>query len=178
MDITINNVDLNEDSWKKLPEQHNWKQVYSKAKYFLMSKLEEDQANDVISKIDSIVKMLVSNGDTYESLVLEIAVVYALIANTQFELKDLNLGINQYIEEGVKTLILAKEQDDLKSIFENKKMPYLNKIKLAEYICQLEKCESISNRFRVLAESKKVVDLFNGKTHKGLMKMLIELCKN
>ena len=63
-------------------------------------------------------------------------------------------------------------------IFENKKMPYLNKIKLAEYICQLEKCESISNRFRVLAESKKVVDLFNGKTHKGLMKMLIELCKN
>lgn len=178
MDISINNVDLNEDSWKNLPKQHSWKQTYANAKLVLSSKLTEEQSKDVLKKIDEVIEMLVRNGDTYESLVLEIAVVYTLLKHTQLELKDLNFKVSQYVEEGVNTLISASQQADLKSIFENKKMPYLNKIKLAEYICSLENSVSISSRFRVLAEAKKVIDLFNGKTHKGLMKILTEICKN
>lgn len=178
MDISINNVEFNEDSWKNLPKQLGWKQLYAKIKVVLTSKLTEDQTKGVLNEIDNIIEILVRKGDTYESLVLEIAIVYTLLTNTQLNLNDLNLNINQYVEEGVNTLVLASNQGDLKSIFENKKMPYLNKIKLAEYICSLENSKSISNRFRVLAEAKKVVELFGGITHKGLMKMLIELCKN
>ena len=178
MEISVHNVDFNEDSWKNLPNQTDWKQLYKSVKTFLNLKLSSEQSKEVVNKIDNVIDILVRYGDTYESLVLEIAVVYGVLTNTQFGLKDLNLNLSQYVEEGANALILSKEKGDISSIFENKKMPYLNKIKLAEYICLLQNNKSTINRFRALAEAKQVIETFNGKTHKGLMNMLTELCKN
>lgn len=178
MEISINNVEFNDDSWKNLPSQRSWKETYTKAKFFLMSKLLNDQATSVLDKIDKMIEILVRNGDTYENMVLEIAVVYSILTNTNYKLEDLSFSVNKNIENAVQTLVQAGEQNNLNLIFENKEMPYLNKIKLSEYILNLKQPTSVSARFKTLVEAKKIVETFSGKTHKGLMKMLIEACNN
>ncbi|MBQ9792818.1 MAG: hypothetical protein IJW32_03665 [Clostridia bacterium] len=170
-----------DDSWLSMPFTGNWKETYYFAKNNIKDNFNKKLASHIVDDIKAVLYHLVHDGNTYEDMVLNTAVLYLLVKKTGYDINLIQKKYDKFTYEGVKLLLDRENPDYLKNTFENDDFAYLNKIKLAEYIASLNK---LTNSKDVVEKTRKkklveyVVKTFEGKTHRGLMTLLKQTLKD
>lgn len=170
-----------DDSWLSMPFAENWKETYDFAKKHIEDNFNKKLASHMVDDIKAVLYYLVHDGNAYEDMVLNTAVLYLLVKKTGYNINLIEKDYDKFTYEGIKLLLDRENPDYLKNIFENDDFAYLNKIKLAEYIATLNK---LSNSEDVVEKTRKkkliehVIKTFNGKTHRGLMALLKQTLKD
>ena len=174
--MSINNKDilLDFDEDIVLPFTNEWKKTYS----FVVRKIEEHEKDckQLISKLNKMLNTIIKNGEAYEDIVLKVTMLYFLVKNTAENIEDLEKEYSSTIITNIKILLDDSSSKELDEIFLNKNYAYLNKIKLVEFIYMLKEInnEELVNKVKILAKIDNVIKNYKTKTHKKLMKILIE----
>lgn len=170
-----------DDSWLSMPFTGNWKETYYFAKNYIKDNFNKKLSSAMVDNIRAVLYYLVHNGNAYEDLVLNTAILYLLVKKTGYDINLIQKNYDKFTYEGVKLLLDRENPDYLKNTFENDDFAYLNKIKLAEYIASLNKLTNSKDVFEKTRKKKlieHVIKTFDGKTHKGLMTLLKQTLKD
>ena len=167
-----NLLDFGEDF--VLPFTNEWKKTYG----YAMRKIEESSKNfeQVKFQLDSVLNVIIKDGQVYEDVVLKTTILYFLAKNNFVDVEELKQNYSEIILENIEILLNDSNNKALDEIFLNKKYAYLNKIKLAELIALLNNTDNnkIINKIKLLTQVNTIIKNYKAKTHKKLMTMLIE----
>lgn len=161
--------------WDNLPNLFNWKDLLSNIEITLVENLPESEKNFIFQKIHKLVYTLVSHGDVYENIVIETAMLYLFAKYTKIEVDSFAEFYHKKIVEGVNVLI-SSTASNLETVFERTEIVYLGKIKLSEYLVEINDGEQLSRE--LIDEIDMVISKYQGKTHADLMNLLINARKN
>jgi len=155
----------------EIPQSKGWKKSFKFIENFSKNNFNNEESERVVKDTRNMLELLVKEGNAYEDLVLNTALLYYFIKKTGVDFESIKQNFDHTITEGVEVLL----SNNLKEIFESKTMAYLNKIKLAEYVLYLTapKTDNLVESIKAEKEINEVIKKYNGKTHKGLMKLLI-----
>ncbi len=182
MDLEILNNDtilfLNEENID-LPFIGNIDETFNELLRVLdINKMAEKKA-DVLKNTSSVIEMLVGIGNTHEKEVLDAAQAYILLKHTRLNDDVLKDYFGKYSIDAAKVLINSYSQPSeyYKAIFENDEFPYVSKIKLADYIYEINsQKETLKNiDTNLFEEINYVISNYENKTQKGLMQLLKSL---
>lgn len=172
---TIDDIHFNE-SWLSMPIDSKWQDTLLFVEDCVKN-ANEKIANNIMNKIRAVVCVLVNDGSTYESIVLKTALLYLLVAKTGYSISKLEEKYDKYIIDGVKILADTENPNYLEIVFDGD-IEYLHKIKLAELIVDARLTQENTNleeKAKKLNLYQKVVNDYEGKTHRGLMNLLKSL---
>ena len=172
---TLEEINFDEN-WLSLPVDSRWQDTLLFVENCVNNANKKVAAN-IMNKIRAVINVLVNDGSTYESIVLKTALLYLLVTKTGYSISKLEEDYDKYIIEGVKALADTENPDYINNVFNNY-IEYLHKIKLAEFIVDarlIQENTNLEEKTKKLALYKKVVNDYEGKTHRGLMNLLKSL---
>lgn len=168
------NYDFSE-GYADLPFVGNFEKSYLKIEKLLNEHNEEKNKLKVLKNIIEVINLLMDIGNGYEELLLDTAQLYILLKHTGLDVNNVNKYFDKYAIAGSK--ILSEKSFDreeyINSIFENKEYMYLGKIKIADYIFELQEFgkKNLKDNGK-LDEIKMVISKYEEKSHKDLMTKL------
>lgn len=159
------------EEWETLPFSKNWKKTFERIEQTLEGGVSEKIKQQLMQKIQRMIELLVRVGETYEDVVINTAQLYLFAKEMKLNVYDFENFYSKYVIEGANVLI----NGSLKEVFENNEMLYLEKIKLAEYIVDLEERKTTSE---LLSEIDVVVKNYKSILNGELLEVLLKTKKD
>ena len=164
---------LLEDDWLNLSfNDGEWKTILASAEEYINKNINKKLAETMLTEIKAVLYTLVHDGNAYEDVVIETALLYLLVKKAVLSFENLEGVYPDFITKAVAVLLDYKSPNYLKNIFKSVDYPYLNKIKLSELIVKIKNLSESGEKEKLIEkidEAKKIVKSFDGITHKGLM---------
>ena len=179
MDILNENITLDltqEDDL--LPFVGNIKDSFRIIERVLDENKLSSQKLDILKNITYVIDYLAEHGNVQEQLVFDTAQLYVFNKHTQADLNLTKDLFGKYAVEGAFVLSYQNENrtEYLKRIFENNDFLYLGKIKLADYIFELNLANSLNKKNNdLINEIKYVIEKYEDRMQKGLLNELKSL---
>lgn len=173
--LNSNNYFNYDDSWLSMPFTDKWLETYTFVKQHINTNYSKSKASKIIDEIKAVIYTLVHDGNTSEDMVLNTALLYLFVKHSEYNLDLLKDQYSNFVIDGVSFLLRTKNNvSNLNYVFDNKEYTYLNKIKLSEIIVALKFLKTNVNleKNNLLDYASTIVDRYEGKTHRGLMKIL------
>ena len=155
------------EEWETLPFSKSWKKTFERIEQTLEGGVPETIKNQLLNKIERMVELLVRVGETYEDIVINTSQLYLFSKEMKLNVYDFENFYSKYVIEGTNLLI----NGSLKEIFENKDMLYLEKIKLVDYIVELESGKTSP---QLLSEIDAVVKNYKSILNDELLEVLLK----
>ena len=170
---------LLEDDWLTLSfNDGEWKTILASAEEYINKNINKKLATTMLTEIKAVLYTLVHDGNAYEDVVIETALLYLLTKKAILSFENLEEVYPDFITKAVAILLDYKNPEYLNNIFNSEDYPYLNKIKLSELIVKLknlDKEKDLEKQKEKTSEAKTIVKKYDGLTHKGLMESLKSL---
>ena len=159
------------EEWETLPFSKSWKKTFERIEQTLEGGVPESIKQQLMQKIQRMIELLVRVGETYEDVVINTAQLYLFAKDMNLNVYDFENFYSKFVIEGANLLI----NGSLKDVFENNEMLYLEKIKLAEYIVDLEERKTTSE---LLSEIDVVVKNYKSILNGELLEVLLKTKKD
>ena len=158
-----NIIDLTEN-WENLPFAYDWQETFN----FINNQSNITEKEHILNKIANVVYLLITDGNTYESVVLNTAQVYLFVKHTKCNVNIFKDICSKFVLDGAKFLL--ENSNDFKTVYDSKEFPYLYKISIAEFIYLLENNEFVPN---TISKIDLLISNYQLNSQKGLMNHLI-----
>lgn len=173
MDIDIINQTTNlmiGEEFIDLPFSSNIDELFSRVLEILAKNNYQNKQDLIIKNTSAVLNLLINNGNTYESEVLETAMIYIVNKYCDIKIDEFKELFNNFSLAAA--MELNKFNGNLKVVFENDEYPYISKIKIADLIFELKENPKDKN---IKSLSKSIIDEYKERTQKGLMNLLISM---
>lgn len=175
MEIFEDNTIVDFDDYDiELPFAGNLKDSFLKIEEIIRVNKIENLKMQILKNIVGVVDCLATFGNVHEQIVFDTAQIYVLMKYTAINESKIKGYFGDISIAGAKIMVENFENFEvyLKNIFENEEYRYLAKIKIADYIFEINQK---TNNTILKKQAREIIKRYGDKSQKGLINKLKEI---